>query len=73
MLCHFQVYSKVIQFYIYMIYVYNIHILFQIIFHYIITRYWIQLLVLDSRSLLFICFIYSSVFMLTPSSQLCPN
>ena len=35
MLCHFRVYSKVIQFYIYMIYVYNIYILFQMLFHYI--------------------------------------
>ena len=39
---------------------------------YIITRYWIQFPVLYRRSLLFICFICSNVYLLTPNSWFLP-
>ena len=44
-------------------------ILFQILFLYrVMTKYWVGLPVLYSRSLLVIYFLYSSVYMLTPDS-----
>ena len=51
-----------IQLYIYT----HIHILFQILFNY-------RLYVLYSRSLLFICFIYSSMYLIIPNSQFIPG
>ena len=59
-------YSKVIQLYIYTyIYMYiSFFRLFSIVGYFI--RYWVQLPVLYSRSLLFTYFTYSSVYMLNP-------
>ena len=59
----FQVYSKVIQLYIY------IYIIFQILFHYrLLQDSEYSSLCYYSRSLLFICFLYGSGYLLIPNS-----
>ena len=64
MLCEFLVYSKVIQLYIYILFLF-----FSIWF---ITGYWIEFPVLCSRTLLFIRPIYSSLRLLNPNSRSIP-
>ena len=60
MLYSFLLYSRVIQLYIYTSFPY-----FSVS---LITGYWIYFPVLYSRALLFIYFIYSSLYLLTPNS-----
>ena len=60
MLCLFQVYGKMIQLCIYI----YMHMLFHILFHYSL----LQDIDSSSLTLLFICFIYSSVYLLIPNS-----
>ena len=72
MLCLFQVYSKVIHFainlkqtqhckYTYIYICIYIYILFQILSHYIITKYRLSFPVLYSKYLLILYFIYGSL------------
>ena len=70
MLCQFQVYSKVIQLYIY-IYTY-IHSFFRFFSHIGHYRALSRFRVLYSRSLLVMCFIYGTVYMSVPISQFIP-
>ena len=67
-LCQFLVYSKVIQLYVCMymcvcvcVYIYSFPLLF-------IKGYWIQFSVVYSRSLLFIYFVYTGLYLLIPNS-----
>ena len=57
----FQVYSEVIQLNIY------IYILFQMLFHYRLSQDIEYCSVLYSMFLLFICYLYSDVYLLTPN------
>ena len=67
MLCSFQVYSKMILTYIYM---YSLLDSFLI---WVIIEYWLEFLVLYSRSLLVIYLIYGSVCMFIPSFWFIPH
>ena len=67
MLCSFQVYSKMILTYIYM---YSLLDSFLI---WVIIEYWLEFLVLYSRSLLVIYLIYGNVCMFIPSFWLIPH
>ena len=64
MLCQFQVYGTVIQVYLYLCIFFPDSFPLQVI-----KKYWIQFLVLHSRSLLTVYFIYSSVYTLIPNPQ----
>ena len=70
MLCQFQLYSKVNQLYVY---IYPLFFrFFSHIGHYRVLSRVPCAILLYSRSLLFVCFIYRSVYMSIPISQLIP-